>query len=228
MHTHGGIMLKPIQPLFPRHESRLAAATVPLLLAPVWVAFGRDTPGMFGTIAGMVILLLVLTCAMTDLAERKIFNWATYTAIFWAMGINLTGELVGNRPGLGAVGMTDSLAGAGICLVLMLVAYNLAQGGAGDVKLAVAIGALLGSEVGVLAVAYSYVVAAVCILGWVSWHRGPMELIQALMRKIGDFLFPGFVISVDGEQQALLEKPVPLAGFFAIGTILAMLEPVLQ
>ena len=67
---------------------------------------------------------------------------------------------------LGGVGIGQSLAGAGLCFLITLAGYHMSGRGAGDVKLAAVLGALLGIEYGVFAVAYSYIVAAVAIIVW--------------------------------------------------------------
>jgi len=128
---------------------------------------------------------------------------------------------------LGAVGLAHSIGGALVCFAAVLVAYHLAQGGAGDVKLAAALGALLGVHHGVLAVTYGYIAAGIAIVAWSIWTHGPVTLLVAFGRKIGSFLLP-FVISPPSEtEQALLTQPMPLAPFFAIGTLLVFSEPII-
>lgn len=217
------------------------ALVTPAVVGPVW-CFGLAgrLPGVIGTMAGVVLLLLLVTCSCTDLQRHKIPNWATYTALFWVVAINCCASSLEARqmasdaqvaarthigPGfLGAVGIQQSALGGLVCFLVMLVAYNLAHGGAGDVKLATVIGAALGVKQGLLAVACSYVAAGVAILAWTIWSLGPLYLAAALGRKIGAFLLPLWVRPPTDEERELLAKPVPLAPFFAVGTILVMLE----
>ena len=124
---------------------------------------------------------------------------------------------------LGAVGLPQSLSGAALCFFLMLICYQLARGGAGDVKLATAIGALLGVRDGLLALAFSYVFAGVVIITWSIWAQGPFVLASSLLRRIGAFFLPALVFPPSEDQQALLRKPVPLAAFFAVGTLAVLL-----
>ena len=63
--------------------------------------------------------------------------------------------------------------------VITLAGYHMSGRGAGDVKLAAAIGALLGVQHGVFAVAYSYIVAAVAIIIWSTWVNGPLAIVKA-------------------------------------------------
>ena len=62
-----------------------------------------------------------------------------------------------------------------MCFLITLFGYDLSGGGAGDVKLAAVIGALLGVHDGVFAVAYSYVVAAIAIIAWSTYNNGPLR-----------------------------------------------------
>src|SRR5262249_45056480 len=156
-------------------------------LAPLWVrAVGRPEAAPFlGTWAGLVLALLVAACACTDLAWRKIPNWATYPALLWAVLLNAFAALApgvagapawpgvdptlhgAGAPGLlGHVGLGWCLLGAVACFVVMFFIYRLAGGGAGDVKLAAALGALLGLEGGLTALVFTYIAAGVAALAW--------------------------------------------------------------
>jgi prepilin signal peptidase PulO-like enzyme (type II secretory pathway) len=124
----------------------------------------------------------------------------------------------------GAVGISNSLGGAALCFSITLCAYCMSGGGAGDVKLATALGALLGIKLGVFAVAYSYVAAAAAMLAWTAWTNGPWTLLSAFGRKVGAIFFPFWILPPNTDEQALLVQPVPLAPYFAIGTLLAVIE----
>ncbi len=205
-----------------RRTAWVLALTLPLLTAPLWHITAGGLPGVTGTFTGLVLILLLVTCSITDLTRHKIYNWATYSAVLLAVCANAS---AGARPEIfGTIGLQQSLLGGAVCFVLMLVAYRLARGGAGDLKLAVAIGALLGMHDGVLAVACSYLVGGAYILAWTIWVRGPFTLIKALLRKLGSLVVPLWVDAPSKDEHALLDKPIPLAAFFAIGTCLVMLE----
>lgn len=177
--------------------------------------------GSPGTLSGLVLALLLSSAAATDLKRRKIFNWSTYTAFGWALVIN---SLPLSFRGTGAIGLAASLTGAGVCFGIMLVAYSLARGGAGDVKLAAAIGAIVGVDDGILIIAFSYIIAGIAILGWTVWTLGPLTLCSAMLRRLGAWLLPAYVDALREEQSILLEKPVPLAGFFALGTLCVVFD----
>ncbi len=144
----------------------------------------------------------------------------------WALMINTAPEVLGAQTAktLGAIGLQQSLLGGIGCFVLMLVAYTLARGGAGDVKLAAAIGALIGFESGMLAIALSYILAGAVIAIWSIWSRGPWKLAMALGRLVGSAILPQWISCPNENDQSLLNTPVPLAGFFAVGTLIVVLE----
>jgi Flp pilus assembly protein protease CpaA len=201
------------------------ALATPAVLAPAWSRYAGGLPEPLGTVSGLVLLLLLASCSVTDVSCRKICNWATYSAAAWALAINCAAPFVaGSMSGLGAIGPERSLIGLAGCFGVMLLVYQLAGGGAGDVKLAAAIGALIGFELGLLAIAATYIVAGATLLAWTTWTRGPWALLRAMARLIGSMLLPLWVERPTSAARALLRQPVPLAGFFAIGTLAVVLE----
>ena len=171
-----------------------------------------------GTISGAVLLMLLGVSSVTDLSRRKIYNWTTYCAVAWAFAINFVHRFDA-VPQLGAIGLRQSLLGFMGCFIVMLFVYSLARGGAGDVKLAAAIGALVGFEAGVLVIATSYVIAGAAILLWSIWARGPISLLLAMGRFMGSAVFPRWILPPDRTDKLLLRKQIPLAPFFAVGTL---------
>lgn len=196
----------------------------PILILPLWCLLGRDLASPLATASGGVLLLLLSASTVTDLAWRRIYNWTTYAAAVWAIGINVAAELFDAPAQLGAIGLMPSLAGFTCCFAVMLIAYTLARGGAGDVKLAAAIGALVGVERGLLAIAISYILAGGLVMAWSIWTHGPWRLLVAMGRLLGSMVLPVWIQPPDATEKILLSKPIPLAGFFAAGTLIVMLE----
>jgi Flp pilus assembly protein protease CpaA len=223
-----------------RPTARLLALALPLGLAPAWHLVWQEMPAtpVLGSAAGLVLSLLLLTSAYTDLSEGKIYNWATYPAFLWAVAINGLGAL-GNLSGwrssvaevlgsqalpLGDIGLGGCLLGGLTCFGIMTVIYLTAGGGAGDVKLATAIGALIGIERGLVALVDSYLIAATFIVAHLLWRIGPLALAVVVGRKLGAMLLPGWVDPPTAAQDQLLRSPVRLAVFFALGTFAVFLE----
>ena len=172
--------------------------------------------------------MLIAVSAATDAAGRRIYNWVTYPAVAWALAINVAQtvcESTGVEPllPLGGVGLSTSLAGMAVCFFVVMFAYNLSGGGAGDVKLAAGIGVLLGPELGVFAVAYAYIFAGATMVAVLAWERGPMAILASFGRWIGSALLPMMVPSPTDEDRQLLNRPVPLGPYFALGTLFVTL-----
>lgn len=219
-----------------------AALALPLVVGPLWCLAGQYSSSLLGTLSGLVLLAALCTSALTDVRSHKIYNWVTYSALLWAVLINIVASLL--SPGedtlirayhhaaimgpefLGGVGLGQCLAGAALCFFVTVLGYRLSGIGAGDVKLAAAIGALLGVHQGVFAVAYSYIVAAAAIIAWSVWTQGPIPLLKAGLRTIGVLFLPMWPFPPTAADHKLLIKPIPLGPYFAIGTLLVVLEVV--
>ncbi len=218
----------------------LSALLLPLVLGPLWCLAWRSHDHYLGTLSGFVLLTTLVTCAITDIRGHKIYNWATYSAFLWALAINILPALVTTSGDvlngeyqrvtavdtsmLGTIGLLQCLAGAALCFLITFVGYDLSGGGAGDVKLAAVIGALLGLQHGVFAVAYSYIVAALAIIIWSIWANGPLALVKAAGRTLGSLLGSLWPFPVTETDTKLLTRPIPLGPYFAIGTLLVVLE----
>lgn len=215
-----------------------AALMLPVVVGPAW-CFAFVGCGRIGTLAGLVLFAALIASAITDYHGQRIYNWTTYSAILWALAINLVVSAISlsevalpslepaatiGPQFLGGIGITESLAGAAVCFVVTLFGYDLSGGGAGDVKLATAIGALLGLHAGIFAIAYSYLVAAIAILIWTTYQHGPFALLKAGFRKVCRLLGKYFPIPMTSEDEKILLTPVPLGPYFAIGTLLVVLE----
>ncbi len=212
-----------------RRQAWLAA----LALAPVaglsWAcSAGQWLPGQpIGTATAGFLILLLAVCTWTDLTHHKIYNWATYTAVLWALLWNTLVSCLPLGPELversGAIGLSGSLLGLGAGFGLMLVVYHVSGGGAGDVKLAAALGAWMGAEQVVAAVMFTYLAAGIVLLCWIVWTVGPVRLGAALLRGLGRLLLPGFILPPSEDQGRLLRQPVPMAPFFLAGTLAVLL-----
>jgi Flp pilus assembly protein protease CpaA len=185
---------------------------------------------------GAVLILLLAVASYTDCRWKKIPNWATYSAIVWAVAINLLatftiGEQIGRGATVGCltpVGIESSLFGAAACFAAMLVVFQLAGSGAGDVKLAAALGALIGTGPGLMVILWCHITAGIVMVGWLVWRIGPLKVLKTMFLHVGSVLLPSRIPAPSFGEQKLLCRPVPLAAFFAIGTLITLLQgPVL-
>ncbi|HEV8066793.1 MAG TPA: A24 family peptidase [Planctomycetaceae bacterium] len=228
-----------------------AAVCAPLLVIALWVALngaGQRQSVLAAAATSVLVLVLAASC-VTDFLWHKIPNWATYTAVGWALTLNLAASLMrpehaptpptGGSPATLASlpgfafsmiepsGLPQSLLGMGACFGIMLLAYQFAGSGAGDVKLAAAVGALLGVERGLSVLIVCHLTAGAVILCWVIWTTGPVTVTKVFCRQLGALLFPGRVSPPAAFHRELLSRPVPLAAFFAIGTCITLWKGVL-
>jgi Flp pilus assembly protein protease CpaA len=217
-----------------RMRPQRAALLLPVCMAPVWIAaVGSWCPkSLVGTLSGLVLVLLLGACIYTDLSWRRIPNWATYAAVAWALGLNAVAAFATaathDWPSLqrvvawsGAVGIGQSLAGAGVCFGIMVAIYSLGGTGAGDVKLAAAIGALVGVQHGLETLLWCFLVAGVFGVAAAIWKEGPLCVVTVLLRRVGALLCPQWVPQPVAASDTF-SCPVPMAAFFAVGVCIAL------
>lgn len=218
------------QRLTPRQAAWLLCGVSPLLLIPLWMAAiagwgpssAKENVACSG--AGIVLLGMLGVCVTTDVAWRKIPNWATLTGLAWAWLLAGFGGLFASEsPRPAGVPLADSLWGSLACFGIMLMIYSLAGGGAGDVKLMAAIGAFLGVRLGLQAMMWSYLVAATAVVAWGIWRVGLLRLIRAFLRQCGSVVLPLWVRPPDKQDREMLHRPMPLAPAFAIGTVVVLI-----
>jgi len=192
--------------------------------------------GWWATFAAGPVLVLLLVSTGTDLWRHLIFNWITYPAFGLALftaGVNdIAGGWVAGtedgterRPLLGTVSFLDSLFGAVACFALLWVGYSLSRRrGAGDVKLATALGAWLGVRMGLSLVLHTYALAGVAVVVWLVLTVGPVRIGRFMLRWIGALILPRAVKPPAVADLPQVQKGVPMAPFFLAGTVLAVLR----
>ena len=211
-----------------RRRAWFISLMMPAVVGPMWVVAwsqtGHTSVRPWETIAGFVLVAAVLTAATTDLLWRRIPNWITYSAACW--GILLAtyvtiSKIEDGQSRVASIGIGNSLFGGAALFFVAWLIFSITQSGAGDVKLAAAIGALVGPGEGMDVMMYSFVVAGFSILGWSILRFGPTLIVVTLGRSIGHFFFPRFIEGPSERQRRLMAAPVPLAPFFAVGAIWA-------
>jgi prepilin peptidase CpaA len=185
---------------------------------------------------------LLSVAAITDSLETKIYNALTYPAVLWGGAIGLASSvgsfLDAEIVWISRLSFGESLIGAVGLGCLMLVPYQLSRSGAGDVKLAAALGSLIGFEMGLWSLVIGYVLAAAFLVMRSTWlvvvklpWASPFQLLIAVrlaLRGLFDSPCsprPARSPSVASQarspsvaSQAL--QPLPLGGFFAMGCFL--------
>jgi prepilin peptidase CpaA len=158
---------------------------------------------------------IVGVALVTDLQNRKIYNWLTFPAM-------LTGLILNFAFG-GLAGLQSSLIGLLVGSLVFLVGFLVGAMGAGDVKLMAAVGAWLGWPFTVAAVIYVTIVGGVVAIAAAA-HSGALK---QMFKNVGWFVYglitPGAKASAAFTQSAA--PPVAYGVSIAVGTLLALFFP---
>lgn len=151
-------------------------------------------------------MILAVTAGWTDFRSRRIPNWLTLPGFL--IGVALWSALSGWS------GLKASLLGAGLGLALLLPFVLLRSLGAGDWKLAGALGAFTGPAVLVNLLLGSIFVAGIMAVGLVIYKGRVLQT----MRNIGHILIslvtfrlPGRQVSLDNPDSLKIPYGVALA-----------------
>lgn len=156
-----------------------------------------------------ILILVGLIATITDLWKRKIYNWLTLPAI--VLGLLFSFIQSGLR-GLLASFLGLLLAG-GIYLVLGLIG---AMKG-GDVKLAAAVGVLLGWRLSISALYYGAILGGIFALLWSLYHGTLWKTLTRVWRTLYAAAAPG--MRPDAELQQSDTEPMPYGVAISWGAI---------
>lgn len=151
-------------------------------------------------------LLLAVIAGWTDYLKRRIPNWLTVPGLLVGIGLNLA---LG-----GVVGLKISLLGAGLGLLLLLPFVLLHSLGAGDWKLAGALGAFVGAGRLIDLLLASLFVAGVMAAVLVVYKRRVRETLRNMGRlliSLGTFRMPGPEVSLENPHSLRVPYGVALA-----------------
>lgn len=181
------------------------------------MAFPEQTgAGLKATVLGLAVAL-ALIAGWTDWRSRRIPNWLTVPGFLVGVSANV---LIS-----GWAGLKTSLLGAGLGLLLLLPFVFLRSLGAGDWKLAGALGAFVGWEALVDLLMGSVLVAGVMALVLVIYKRRFKETLRNIGRLLASmftFRMPGAEVSLDNPKSLKVPYGVALALttlLFGIGKI---------
>lgn len=210
-----------------RQAAWIIAATFPIWFIPLWLGIVRLAGSSFAgpaTATGGLLTVLVLVAAYTDSQRWRIPNWLTYTGTLWALAINACQTLFGNEISqqmLGTVGIGQSLLGFAALFFGLLVVCNFSGGGAGDVKLGGTIGSFLGLKNGFEAFLITYVACAIIVI----LQTGLNSIRSDEKTKDSENAQGAQLLGEETQPNSnLLRRPVPLAPFFALGSIVVLMR----
>jgi prepilin peptidase CpaA len=155
-------------------------------------------------LAGAVLVAVI--AGVTDLRSRRIPNWLTVPAL-------LVG-LIANTVLGGWAGLKTALLGAALGLVLLLPFVLLRSLGAGDWKLAGALGAFAGPGVLVNLLLGSVLVAGLMAFALVIYKRRTLQTIRNIghiLVSLVTFRLPGSQVSLDNPESLKVPYGVALA-----------------
>ena len=177
-------------------------------------------PHHLGSVTGILLVLVCFICSITDIKWHRILNSITYPTFLWLLILNFISVFSPNNVAMfiGSVGFIWSILGGICCFMVSIIPYHISQGGAGDVKLAVVIGAGMGVSDGILTLCITFVFAGLFGISWAICTRGPIFVAKTFVRRFLSFIFPMFYFS-DQEEKKLLKEPIPLAPCFFLATL---------
>lgn len=204
-------------------------------VAPAAIATQYWHPGAIGG-SGVVLCLLLVSSAITDLRERRILNSIVYPAIGLGLFINMINSCCATFATkqylelshllLGGIGFPASLLGGVLSFGVICIQFLVAGTGGGDVKLQAAIGVLLGWQTGLevwlLTMLMSGVFALVLLAVTAGWHN--LTLIFMSLSDSTDS-------SNDDVMESLhkaLQQRLPLGPFFLSACSIILLCPPLS
>lgn len=155
-------------------------------------------------LAGAV--LLALAAGWTDLRSRRIPNWLTVPALLIGVAANTVVS--------GLSGLKASLLGAGLGLALLLPFVLLRSLGAGDWKLAGALGAFTGPARLIDLLLGSIAVAGVMAIALVIYKRRTRQTLRNIghiLISLLTFRLPGTQVSLDNPDSLKVPYGVALA-----------------
>jgi prepilin peptidase CpaA len=167
--------------------------------------FSQGGAGLKPAALGLA-LVVAAVAGYTDWRNRRIPNWLTVSGLLAGMLLN------GIAGGWG--GLKTSLLGAGLGLLLLLPFVLLRSLGAGDWKLAGALGACVGWPVLADLLIASIFVAGIMAVALVIYKRRLMQTLRNIVRMLGSMLrfhMPGPEVSLDNPQSLKIPYGVALA-----------------
>jgi len=154
----------------------------------------------------VLAVVVALIAGYTDWRYRRIPNWLTVPACLVGIVVN---TIIGGWGGLKA-----SLLGAGLGLVVLLPFVMLRSLGAGDWKLAGALGAFVGWRILADLLIYSIFIAGIMALALIVYKgrlKRSLHNIASMLASMASFHMPGPEVSLDNPQALKVPYGVALA-----------------
>jgi prepilin peptidase CpaA len=128
----------------------------------------------------VMLIIMVAIAAGFDVKYRRIPNWLVVTGLVWGIAMNV---FLFGWPGL-----KTSLIGIGIAFVIYFPLFMLRGMGAGDVKLMMAIGALVGPANWFLIFMITGILGGVIALLLLAWRKRLRHTLSNVFLIVGELL----------------------------------------
>jgi prepilin peptidase CpaA len=151
-------------------------------------------------------VLTAICAGILDWRYRRIPNWLTMSGLLAGIGVNATL--------FGWAGIKAALLGAALGLGLLLPFVLLRSLGAGDWKLAGALGACLGPRQLITVLIGTVLVAGIMALAVVIWKRRLLLTLHNIVHMLAAFFslrMPGPEVSLDSPQSTKIPFGVAMA-----------------
>ena len=163
-------------------------------------------------------LALALVAGWTDWRTRRIPNWLTVPGFAVGISVNVIAS--------GWLGVKTSLLGAGLGLLVLFPFVMLRSLGAGDWKLAGALGAFVGPDAMLTLLMGSVFMAGAMALALVIYKRRFMQTVRnigSMLASLLTFRMPSAEVSLDNPESLKVPYGVALAlttAIFGIARVL--------
>lgn len=159
-----------------------------------------------------VLTVVGLIATTTDLWRQKIYNWLTLPAILLGLVLSLVQR--------GLPGLLDSFLGFLLAGAIYMVLGLIGAMRGGDVKLAAAVGALLGWRLTISALYYGAILGGIFALIWSLYHGTLFKTLNRVWRVLYATAAPG--MRPEAELKASDTKPMPYGVAISWGAIVAV------
>lgn len=174
---------------------------------------------MLPSIFFIAAVAVALLAALIDWRTGQIPNWLTLGSLVAAIVAHTAVDGWSGGFSAASVSFGYSVLGAVVCGLAPFLIWLAGGGGGGDLKVFAAIGALLGTQVGLEAEMYSFVGASLYSLAWMAYEGKLLRTLGNTVRLVFNPLMPS------AKRQELPEEMMTELRFgpsILIGTVLAV------
>ena len=179
-----------------------------------------ETSGMLGWIGVGTSAAVMGTAAVSDLRYQRIPNKLTYPAAAVGVVLHCVAGVLNEHQSL-LSGLKDSLLGLALGFGVLFLGYMFGGIGGGDVKLAAALGAMVGIEVTQFGLLYMGLLGGAMALSIMIWKGKLFRSLLNMGRFFFTALIPGLSTEMPKEENS---DPFPLGVAISAGFAWAIIE----